>query len=396
MTTVEVAETGPGRTHRLSDAQAAQLTASGLVSVSPLGGGEWLITGSSKVGVAQIGDVTLRVSPKVTTAKLFWLLGYARKFDWRDDLVDYEADTDLVHVIAEAFARQSERALGRGVLHGYVSIDDELAVIRGRLRATEQVTRRYGQITPLLVTYDEFTPDIAENQLLKAAARVLSRVPGLQPGVARHLRVVTDRLASVRDLAAGAQLPDWRPSRRNAHYETALFFAELVLRHQAIDLPAGVVDVNGFMVDMAAVFEDFVTVALTDEFERVDGQVRAQDRHSLDLGGDVPMKPDIVWYRAGQPAAVIDAKYKAEKPAGYPNADVYQMLAYCTALNLREGHLVYAKGNEEPALHDIRNADISIVAHALDLSAPPSDLLAQVAAVARRIQHAQPATIGDR
>ena len=41
---------------------------------------------------------------------------------------------------------------------------------------------------------DEFTPDIAENQLLKAAARILRHVPGLDPAVARHLRIITDRL----------------------------------------------------------------------------------------------------------------------------------------------------------------------------------------------------------
>jgi len=39
---------------------------------------------------------------------------------------------------------------------------------------------------------------------------------------------------------------------------------------------------------------------------------------------------------------VVDAKYKAEKPSGFPNAGVYQMLAYCLRLGLPEGHLVNA------------------------------------------------------
>jgi 5-methylcytosine-specific restriction endonuclease McrBC regulatory subunit McrC len=34
---------------------------------------------------------------------------------------------------------------------------------------------------------------------------------------------------------------------------------------------------------------------------------------------------------------VVDVKYNAEQPAGYPNADLYQLLAYCTALGLRRG-----------------------------------------------------------
>ena len=70
--------------------------------------------------------------------------------------------------------------------------------------------------------------------------------------------------------------------------------------------------------------------------------MEGQVRYYLDQAGQVPLRPDIVWKIGGTTAAVIDAKYKAEKPAGYPNADLYQLLAYCTILGLPVGHLVYA------------------------------------------------------
>jgi 5-methylcytosine-specific restriction enzyme subunit McrC len=63
----------------------------------------------------------------------------------------------------------------------------------------------------------------------------------------------------------------------------------------------------------------------------------------------------------------LDAKYKAEKPSGFPDADLYQMLAYCPALRLRRGHLVYAKGNEAADHHVVRNSGVEIVQHVLDL-----------------------------
>jgi 5-methylcytosine-specific restriction enzyme subunit McrC len=44
----------------------------------------------------------------------------------------------------------------------------------------------------------------------------------------------------------------------------------------------------------------------------------------------VVLRPDITWQVGGAVQAVVDAKYKAEKPSGYPNADLYQLLAYCT------------------------------------------------------------------
>lgn len=396
MITVEIQETGPGASFELTPAQAAALQRSDLVNVRIGDDGSWVVSGAGKVGVALVGDVVVRVRPKVPIGRIFWLLGYGRGFTWRDDVVPYDTQADLVPVIAEAFARQADRALGRGVVHGYVEHDDELAVVRGRLRSTEQLTRRYGQITPLLVRYDEFTPDIAENQLLKAAARVLRHVPGLDPAVARHLRIITDRLTGVTDLALGQPTPSWRLTRRNTHYETALWFAELILRHRSVDLPDGPMEINGFMVDMATVFEDFVTAAFTEALERLDGHVSPQDPQVLDEAGKVKMNPDLVWYRGGGPAAVIDAKYKAEKPAGYPNPDVYQLLAYCTALGLAEGHLVYAKGAEDPAVHEIRNADVRVIAHSLDLEQTPGALLADIDVIAAQIASAVNAPTGLR
>ena len=326
------------------------------MTVAPTQTGSWLVSGTGKVGVARVGDILLRLTPKVPIARIFYLLGFGRRFAWRDDLVPYDTADDLVHVLADAFARQAERALARGVIQGYVERDDELAVVRGRLRHREQVTRRFGQVTPLLVRYDDFTIDIPENQLVRAAAKVLRHVPGLDPLVARRLRAIVQRLDDVSDLVPGRALPAWRSNRRTAHYETTLWFASIILRHRSVDLPAGDVDVNGFMIDMATVFEDFVTVALGDALARIDGRVEPQDRQTLDIGGSVEMRPDLVWYRHGAPIAVIDAKYKAEKIAGYPNADLYQLLAYCTALGLQAGHLVYAKGNEPERLHVVRES----------------------------------------
>ncbi len=151
MITIDVAESGEGALVELSVANAALLEASNIVSVAPSTDGRWLVSGIGKVGVARIGEMTVRMSPKLPIGRIFFLLGYGTKFKWRDDLVPYDSAADLVHVLADAFTRQADRALGRGVIQGYVEREDELAVVRGRLRHREQVTRRFGQVTPVLV-----------------------------------------------------------------------------------------------------------------------------------------------------------------------------------------------------------------------------------------------------
>ncbi len=82
---------------------------------------------------------------------------------------------------------------------------------------------------------------------------------------------------------------------------------------------------------------------------------------------------------------MIDAKYKAEKPSGFPQADLYQALADATAYMLDEAHLVYAAGNEPAQQWTVRHCGVRITAHTLDLDQAPADVLEQVAALAERI-----------
>lgn len=95
------------------------------------------------------------------------------------------------------------------------------------------------------------------------------------------------------------------------------------------------------------------------------------------------MYPDVVHARLGHPVAVFDAKYKLEGTSGrYPNADAYQMLAYCTALGLLEGWLVYAQGAHGIRRIEVRSTDVTIIEHPLELTARPADLLVQVSDLA--------------
>lgn len=156
---------------------------------------------------------------------------------------------------------------------------------------------------------------------------------------------------------------------------------------------AGTVAVSGFLLDMPQLFEDFVTIALREAIEDSHGsRVVGQSWHYLDKAGRVVLKPDIIWRVGGEVVAVVDAKYKAGKPSGFPNADLYQLLAYCTALGLRTGHLVYATGNEQPARYVVRQAGTKIICHALNLSEPPNALLMEISHLASTIAAALPSS----
>ncbi|WP_067069021.1 McrC family protein [Carbonactinospora thermoautotrophica] len=391
MALIELEELG-GKTAALTDAQAAALAASGVVRVSRRRSGTWEVEPCGKVGVARVAGVEIRITPKIPIRRLLFLIGYARdQGGWRDEDVELADFPDLVPAAAHAFARQAERALAGGVLQGYRTVDDALPVVRGRIRQRDQV-RRWGLPAPVEVSYDDFSVDIAENQLLRTAASELLALPGVPAAVRTRLRAIAHRLALATPLRRGRPLPAWRPTRLNARYHHAVRLAELVLRGRSFDQDwPGTVRVNGFLFDMVKVFEDFVTVALAEALRPYGGRCKAQARLHLTRERRVLLKPDLVWYATGdRPAAVVDAKYKAERTSGVPQQDLYQMLAYCTALGLPRGHLVYAKGQQPELTHHVRNSGVELVQHALDLEQDLPGLRGQVARIAEAIVSPSP------
>ena len=331
-----------GRVAKLPPAVAEALSQTRLVEVRQERHGGWRILPNGRVGAVHIDGLLVQVLPKngVGLTKLLLLLGCARDPGFRPEDVAAVHEPDLWVALAESLARLAERATAGGVLQGYVTVDEALRTVRGRIRIGDQLARRPGFLVPVEVTYDEFTVDIAENRILRTAIRRMLAVSRLSNSAVARLAHLDGRLAEVSVLRHGATLPSWRPTRLNEQYLPALRLAELVLANTGAEVGDGTVQVAGFVVDMAKVFEDFVGTALSESLRRCPGTARLQCPDHLDEPGTVgraaiPMYVDVVHTVKWRPRLVFDAKYKAEGPSGrYPDADRYQMLAYCTALTV--------------------------------------------------------------
>ena len=361
------------------------------VEITPIvDGGQprWVVRARQHVGILQLGELELRIHPKVSVDRLFFLLAYATDADgWLDSPTEVGEASDLVEAIARAFVLHSEHALTPGILQGYVTTEDSLLTLRGRLREGDQVRARLGMPIPLEVTYDDFSSDIAENQLLRSAAEILLRFP-LDAPVRHRITRLRRSLGDVTVLNVGAALPTVAFTRLNHRYRPATTLATLILRARSIEFDDPDVPGTAFLFDMNQVYEDFLTVALRRALEARGGRVAGQYRTYLDEASRIVIKPDVTWWLRSRCHAVVDAKYKAVSGGPIPSSDVYQVFAYCTAMNLPVGHLVYPTGEAEPTVHVIRHAGIQIQVHTLSLAEPPSQLLAAVEVIAARIAEA--------
>ena len=94
----------------------------------------------------------------------------------------------------------------------------------------------------------------------------------------------------------------------------------------------------------------------------------------------------VKWWDGATCTFVGDAKYKNLTSAFVPNADLYQLLAYATALNLPGGLLVYAQGEAETASYRVRHSGKRLDVVALELSGTLGEVLGRVDYVAARVR----------
>jgi 5-methylcytosine-specific restriction enzyme subunit McrC len=253
--------------------------------------------------------------------------------------------------------------------------------IRGRWLVGEQIRRRTGIPLPAELSYDDFTIDVPENQLVRAALRRLLAMPALPPEVRVRLRRSDRVLSAVEPTRRGTPAPSITFDRRNEHYRPLIALAQLIHANESIEHRTGDVLASGFLLDLPRVFEDYLAVAVADAAQPYGGRILSQDARPFDLDGRATIRPDLIWTHEGRVRAVFDAKYKAEKPEGYPNADLYQALAYAVRLRLPAAHLVYAAGGALAARYQIVELGKVVVAHALDLAKPPGLIDADVQAI---------------
>ncbi len=354
-------------------------------------GGVYILTPGSVVGAVEIGDLSVTVQPKIGIPALISLACYADGLvRFRDDDFGFAPSESLPDILALALTRFARRAFARGLLHGYRAREESLYTVRGRIRFADQLRRRFGAPLPVEVAYDEFTDDVLENRLVKAAAARLGAMRLRSAKARAGLGWIAAALENVSpaEFAANA-VPKVSFDRLNERYRGVIGLSRLILRRSEFEAQRGTARASGFAVDMIELFQEFATTALREALGVSERTLRGDGnlpRISLDVGGRIRLRPDISWWEGGACRFVGDLKYKNIASGDIPNADLYQLLAYATALDLPGGMLIYAKGEREEREYEIRHVGKRLSVAALDLSGGLDAVLERVAVLANKVR----------
>jgi 5-methylcytosine-specific restriction enzyme subunit McrC len=319
------------------------------VEVLPTGrAGRYRLTAAGHVGVVAAPTCRLVLQPKIPLRNVLYLLGPDVPPPGAPDAAAPVSGDEVLDFLAGQFAGLLAGLAAAGLHRGYAERAEQGPFLLGRLDVPAQLREGPGRKDQLHCRHDEFTADVACNQVPRAVAERLLASPLVGEAARAALRRALPALDGVTPVALTAEAVERAaPDRAPPGYRPLLELCRLLAEGLGPGGTAGPAAAPGFLLDMERVFERHVTRGVAEAFAgRAGWSVSVQPAHAVSRPApgqpDVHMRPDVTVDREGGPVLVVDAKWKRLPRAALVTADLYQVLAYCTALGVGRAVLVYA------------------------------------------------------
>ena len=306
--------------------QADQLAAEARASAFSGLGGEGVLEHGRKglrargvVGVIATPGCQLEILPKIEGAgesavddatlrhRLIHMLAMAR--DIRIDAraitqLGWQRDT-ILELLIWLYCSKLVDAVRQGIPQQYTDQEDDLPTLRGRLDVTRQFSTLAVSPQRLACRFDARSPDIALNQVMRAAIGKLSRL-AQAPDNQRALRELSFAYADISEVSPGALRWDLIVlDRTNTRWRELLSLARLFLGDRHQQTSAGPIDGYALLFEMNILFEEYVARLLARALAGTDLSVSAQGGHR-----------DCLF--EGETGTVPDTS-RPDRPAGQPD-----------------------------------------------------------------------------
>ena len=272
----------------------------------------------------------------------------------------------LLDIFIDNFCKELFSQLHQGVIKTYVSRENNLSVLRGKLLIKEQLRKNLIHKEHFYCRYDEFIEDNDYNQVIKATVRCLfNRVTNNR--IKRKLSELLNIFDAVSEKQKFPADVDRLPRNRMVNrYNDVFSMCRMFLAGVSPDVITGRPEALSLLFDMNKLFEEFVYRRIAKVASRMNLVAKDQKpqrylaRCTVNDSDMFKMMPDIsILDNQGKILAIIDTKWKLlnpEKPKyDISQSDMYQMLAYATQYHCNNIILLYPfNANLEKPLPSLR------------------------------------------
>ena len=273
------------------------------------------------------------IVPKISTDKdknlniFIYMLMYAYDIKLSNEHLANFSDTK--HRFLEIFIRYfSDKLLTefkKGVFKKYITLEDNLKVLRGKYLCEKNFTNFYHQ--NIYCEYDEFSMDNELNRFFLYAIKIFKKFSSY-PNLSRCEMILDE----VNFLHVDINRSHINFDRMSSRYKHSYDLAIMIL-NKLIPLPSkSDTQSFAFLFKMSKVFENFIGKIYQD----IDSSTKLQYPETFN---DLRLQPDIVTRDM-----IIDTKYKKiNSKDDLKASDKYQMFAYGTNFEIKDTMLLYPK-----------------------------------------------------
>jgi 5-methylcytosine-specific restriction enzyme subunit McrC len=286
------------------------------------------------------------IRPKIPLVNVFAMLDPLTDVPAATDALTPMTGTEALEFLAGQLARRMAERVAAGLYRAYRERREQGTVLHGRLDLPAQLREAPGRKEQLHSQYDDLSADVLCNHAVKATAEALLASPLLGAEARAALRQALADFEGVSSVPLSPRL--WETvemERLPAEYRPLLELCRLLADCLTLGDTPGPTPAMSFLLDLERVFERHVTRGIVEAFARSQTHaVAVQVTHTVNEPiveqPDVRMRPDLTIERDGRTVLVIDAKWK-RWAGNAETADLYQVLAYGTALGAEGVVLVY-------------------------------------------------------
>lgn len=323
------------------------------------------------VGVIAVPGGAIEILPKIDKQNkegkdraqhnLLYMLTMTRRIVGEDrDLATIGTQKmPLLEQLIVLFAARALTELKRGIDHAYVTQEENLRCLKGKLLVGQHAVKNAQHRERLYCRYDDFISDTPINRILKAASRRLlfiSKTASAQ----KKLREIIFLLDDVTELeVAEHHFADIHYNRNTERFQPIINFSLLVLKGMSPAWSLGKETSFSLLFPMEELFEEFIARYIhryADQFGLSREHIHAQAigrrewllRREHDSFGTYRLKPDLIIDGLdGRPQLILDTKWKhllsdaEDSKNGVSQADIYQLYAYAHRYECQDNILLF-------------------------------------------------------
>ena len=250
---------------------------------------------------------------------------------------DLEAfDMPIFELLMRCYLEQVTTIVRKGIARTYVTQQDNLIFLRGKLQLTEHIKRNSYDASHVYCEFDEYAADRPINRLIKGALLIVNKLTqdATNQQRCRELLFWFDGLPGTTD--PQSDLRRMQRDRLVQHYAPAMPLCKLILFGLNPLTQQGENQVVSMLFPMEKVFESYVAAKLPIQFRDWRVSAQATGRALIDDHLNRKMfylKPDFKFERS-HTRVIADTKWKLINQAdrsdkyGISQADIYQLFGY--------------------------------------------------------------------